>query len=401
MKYLTKLPGWHLAHNVMTTLNRIMRGQKKKDSKKAGIKKQMNNVDNPFINPTIISYCPGLLGLERGLKRAIGSIRTIAYVEIEAFICENILAGMEAGLVDAAPIWCNLKTFNANPFHNKIHGIIGGYPCQPFSVAGNQKGTEDSRHLWPYILRDVKAIGPVWCFFENVRGHLNLGYEEVYRSLSEIGYAVECGIFTAEEVGAPHQRERLFILAIRKLYLAYANEFGFKWNDKRGFQSEIIRNGESMANTNGYGSRDLSGNSTTEREEIKGAEQWEERDEVQRERVRLQSGVSCTELANTNSGRSGENPESSQLRPISIEQSSCNSWPTESYESKERRFDSFPAKPGQQQYSWEAPRTTEPGLGITIDGYNFREDLLRAAGNSVVEQTAEIAFRDLLKKHLG
>lgn len=193
----------------------------------------MTNVDNPFKSPSILSICTGIGSLERGIERAIGTVRTIAYVEIEAFICENLLAGMEAGLVDAAPIWCNLKTFDAKPFRRKIHGIIGGYPCQPFSNAGKRKGQEDSRHLWPYILRDIKTIKPVWCFFENVRGHLTLGYEEVYRSLSEDGYAVECGIFTAEEVGAPHQRERLFILAIRKDYLANAKSIGIGSRTKR------------------------------------------------------------------------------------------------------------------------------------------------------------------------
>ena len=62
--------------------------------------------------------------------------------------------------------------------------------------------------------------------------------------------------------------------------------------------------------------------------------------------------------------------------------------------------ESWPAPPGGAQHSWEAPRTIKPGMGCTVDGYNFREDLLRAFGNSVVEQTAEIAFRDLLKKFI-
>ena len=77
----------------------------------------------------VLSLCYGSGGLETGVNAVI-PIRTVAYVEIEAFQIFNLVAAMEAGVVDPAPIWTNLKTFNGKPFHNKIHGIIGGYPCQ-------------------------------------------------------------------------------------------------------------------------------------------------------------------------------------------------------------------------------------------------------------------------------
>ena len=86
-------------------------------------------VDNPFKSPAILSFCPGLLGIERGLANVIGALRVVAYVEIEAFIIANLVAGMESGLVDPAPIWTDAKTFDAKPFRGRIHGIIGGYPC--------------------------------------------------------------------------------------------------------------------------------------------------------------------------------------------------------------------------------------------------------------------------------
>jgi site-specific DNA-cytosine methylase len=186
-------------------------------------------VDNPFLSPSVISFCPGFLGLERGLARVTGTLRVAVYVEIEAFIIANLISGMQAGLVDAAPVWSDIKTFPAQHFYRKIHGIIGGYPCQPFSIAGKQRGAEDPRHLWPFILSHIAAIGPVWCFFENVRGHLTLGYDEVYRGLSDAGYAVECGLFTAEEVGAPHRRERLFILALSRGFVRSARAERARW----------------------------------------------------------------------------------------------------------------------------------------------------------------------------
>ena len=165
------------------------------------LRKQGSNVDNTE-ELRCISLCSGYGGLDMGLKRAWPSVRTVAYVEIEAFAVANLVAKMEEDKLDAAPIWTNLKTFDGEPFRNRVHIITAGYPCQPFSVAGQRKGTDDPRHLWPYIARIVEAVEPVLCFFENVGGHLTMGFPEVYRSLRNMGYSVEAGLFTAAEVGS-------------------------------------------------------------------------------------------------------------------------------------------------------------------------------------------------------
>jgi len=161
----------------------------------------------------IISLCTGYGGIELGLELARVNVRTVAYVEVEAFAAANLVAKIEEGKMAPAPVWTDVKTFPAQSFSGKVHGITGGYPCQPFSNAGQRKGTEDPRHLWPYIEQHIRTIRPVWCFFENVSGHLSLGFEEVLKSLRDMGYSVEAGLFTAAEVGANHIRERLFILA--------------------------------------------------------------------------------------------------------------------------------------------------------------------------------------------
>jgi DNA (cytosine-5)-methyltransferase 1 len=90
--------------------------------------------------PSILSICTGMRGLERGLERVIGNITVAAYVEIEAFIIYNLVKQMEQGVVAPAPVWTDLKTFPGPSFHGKIHGIVGGYPCQPFSLAGKRGG---------------------------------------------------------------------------------------------------------------------------------------------------------------------------------------------------------------------------------------------------------------------
>ena len=165
---------------------------------------------------THVSLCAGYGGIDIGLSRAIPSLRTVAFSEIEAFACANLVSKMEAGLLDAAPIWTNLKTFPWSEFRDRVDILSGGYPCQPFSSAGKRLGTEDPRHLWPYIADGIRAMRPRVCFFENVEGHISLGLREVISELESIGYKVAWGIFSAREVGAPHQRKRVFILAYRK-----------------------------------------------------------------------------------------------------------------------------------------------------------------------------------------
>ena len=172
------------------------------------------NVDTtPSI--THLGLCAGYGGIELGLKRVFPALRTVALCEIEAFACANLVAKMEAGLMDAAPVWTDLKTFPWQSFRDRVDILTGGYPCQPFSSAGKRLGTEDPRHLWPHIASGIRLLRPRICFFENVEGHISLGLREVISDLERLGYKATWGIFSASEVGAPHQRKRVFILAYR------------------------------------------------------------------------------------------------------------------------------------------------------------------------------------------
>lgn len=364
----------------------------------------MNHVDSAFKSPVILSFCPGILGLERGLERAIGPVRVAAYCEIEAFVCENLVAGMEAGILAPAPIWTDVKTFDGRPFRGKIHGILGGYPCQPFSTAGKRGGEDDPRHLWPHIAGIVDAVRPLWCFFENVSGHLTLGFDQVYQSLSAMGYRVEAGIFTAEEVGAPHQRERLFILAV-------ADTRSSAWRQgvargigdtagKIGLQREgkevtggLEQCGEKMANPIGNGAGTDPGGLTGQGQTNEGEAQWKEWNELQRKRSGADTWDSGTNVAYAQG--IGDSGRSAAICKQNGGSDRCLH--TEFIHPGDR----WPAGPGQLQYEWESPRTIESGLGCRINGYSFREDILRALGNSVVEQQAELAFRILYEKHFS
>tara|TARA_R110002072_G_scaffold6235_9_gene37250 strand:- start:216 stop:1103 length:888 start_codon:yes stop_codon:yes gene_type:complete len=161
----------------------------------------------------VISFCSGYGGIERGLDLAGTDHRVLAYVEIEAYAIANLVNKMESGQLDAAPIYTDLKTFPAHLFRDCVDLITGGYPCQPFSAAGRRKGEEDPRHLWPYIRKHINAIRPTQCFFENVEGHISLGLSSVLSDMEEDGYSTTWGVFSAAEVGAPHQRKRVYILS--------------------------------------------------------------------------------------------------------------------------------------------------------------------------------------------
>lgn len=165
---------------------------------------------------TILSLCAGVGGLDLGLRVAQPNARTVCFVEIEAYAAAILATRMEQDDLDQAPVWTDLRTFDGTPWRGLVDCITAGYPCQPFSVAGKQLGDKDPRHLWPDVFRVVREIDPPLCFFENVPGHLRLGFQQVHDDLRSLGYRVKAGLFSAEEVGASHKRERLFILAYRE-----------------------------------------------------------------------------------------------------------------------------------------------------------------------------------------
>jgi DNA (cytosine-5)-methyltransferase 1 len=91
--------------------------------------------------------------------------------------------------------------------------LCGGYPCQPFSAAGQRKGTADERHLWPYFAEAIRHLRPRYVVLENVAGHRSMGFDRVLADLARLGYDTQWCSIRASDVGVPHRRERLFVLA--------------------------------------------------------------------------------------------------------------------------------------------------------------------------------------------
>lgn len=152
-----------------------------------------------------------------GLMLAEPGFHTRCFVEWEEYPRSTIIAAQRAGYFAPAPIWDDLTTFDAKPFAGAIDTLLAGYPCQPFSQAGKRLGADDPRHLWPHVARVIRELGDGlrWVFLENVAGHITLGAETVLRELWDMGWTPAAGAFSAAEIGAPHERERVFIVAYR------------------------------------------------------------------------------------------------------------------------------------------------------------------------------------------
>ncbi|UYN98377.1 MAG: DNA cytosine methyltransferase [Devosia sp.] len=167
-----------------------------------------------------ISLCTGGGGLDLGLELALPAARSIVMVEREAFAVAHLVAAIEQGFLAPAAIWSDVRTFDGRPWRGVVDFLIGGIPCQPHSLAGKKRGSLDERDLWSPTRRIVVQARPWFGLIENVRGMLSAGADEVagaarvLRDLRRLGYAVECGLFTAAETGSSHLRPRLFILFV-------------------------------------------------------------------------------------------------------------------------------------------------------------------------------------------
>lgn len=147
--------------------------------------------------------------------------RIIGYVEKDEY-CQKILrARIDDELLSNAPIFGDIRAFIDNGCCELYRGITdivsGGFPCQPFSVAGKREAEKDDRNMWPATCEVIKRIAPLYVFLENVPGLVSSGYFGVIlQNFSEIGYDARWMHLSASDCKAPHKRERLWILAYSK-----------------------------------------------------------------------------------------------------------------------------------------------------------------------------------------
>ncbi len=177
-----------------------------------------------------VDLCSGIGGFSLGFEWAELST-PILFCDTEPW-CRKILAKNFPNV----PIATDVKELAHDPERLvPEHDILtAGYPCQPFSVAGRQKGFEDDRHIWPYILRIVAHKRPTWCVFENVHGHIALGLDQVLADLEAEGYSTRTFVVPACGVNAPHKRDRLWIVG-------YSEHDGSSTSKIRGSNAQDAR----------------------------------------------------------------------------------------------------------------------------------------------------------------
>ena len=190
-----------------------------------------------------LALCAGAGGLELGLRLAIGSsYRTVGYVERDCYAASVLVARMEDEVLDLAPVADDLTAFDGHPWRGLVDIVSGGFPCQPWSMAGKGLGTEDERWIWPGIVRIIREVGPGYVFLENVPGLVARdGLGHVLGDLAALGFDAEWLCHSAEAEGAPHERERLWILA------AHAERIGGRGESEPVSQ----RSGETDAHADG------------------------------------------------------------------------------------------------------------------------------------------------------
>lgn len=161
---------------------------------------------------SILSLFSGGGGLDLGIHRAVRGARTVVYVEREAFACEVLAARMEEGALAPAPIWTDVRTFDGRPWRGVVDCVAGGSPCQDLSVAGKRAGLDGERSgLFFQFIRIVEEVRPGYVFWENVGGATS-ALPRVFDAFAALGYAGKAVKLRASDVGASHQRARVFLL---------------------------------------------------------------------------------------------------------------------------------------------------------------------------------------------
>ena len=320
----------------------------------------------------------GIGGFSLGLE-ATGEFETVAFCDYDPF-CQKVLRKHWENV----PIYGDIKELTyeklkANGINN-IDIITGGYPCQPFSVAGNKKGEQDSRHLWPEYFRLVKECRPTWVIGENVGGHIKLGLDTVLSDLESEGYSTRTFSISAASIGANHKRERVWIVA--------------NSNDRLSKQSnEEVRTGR---NTFDNGNSDMA-DSNIERLEgsNRSVSSEHERDKGRNSHEHSDEKI----MANSSSERLERHRREYELREDSEEGKVSRI--SEDVANSERIRQQGPGKPigpsntetdSNGKTSWfdhgsereEGWWDVEPNVGRVAHGISNRVDRLKSLGNSLI-----------------
>ena len=251
--------------------------------------------------------------------------------------------------------------------------LTAGYPCQPFSVAGKQRGEEDDRHIWPEIFRIIKAKRPNWIVCENVYGHISMGLDTVLSDLETEGYSCQPFIVPACAVNAPHRRDRLWIVGYTEHDGSSATEITGKHGQDEERRSERKSKAEQSARTGQPKNNENVGdteNNRCDRGAASARREGAQNKQVKQFSVRGKLSRPSENVAYANNKRSqgrlsgGKDAERQSEHGHTRCSSTAHRQPTE---------------------EWWA---TEPSVGRVANGIPKRVDRLKGLGNAIVPQIA-------------
>ena len=283
----------------------------------------------------VLDLFSGIGGFSLGLERA--GMKTVQFVENDPY-CQKVLAKNFPGI----PIHGDIKTFH---YGTSVQIVSGGFPCPPYSHAGEQRGKEDDRHLWEEYLRIIQEVRPPWVIGENVSGIINMELDQVLSDLEGENYSHQSLIIPACAVNAPHRRDRVWIIARRN---AMGNsEYNGLSTAKESRSPSSISNNSSQGENKTFQSKGTSGRSNIKN------------------------------VAHANKERIQGRKETGNI------------------ESKGTQRNQFSLRCSQRRIgkNW----SIEPELGRVANGIPSRVDRIKSLGNAVVPQIVEIIGRAIME----
>jgi len=337
-----------------------------------------------------LSICGGIGGADEGLSRWS---RSVCYVERDAFAASCLVEGMERQILDRAPIWDDLTTFDGGAWRGCVDLVTAGIPCQPYSYAGKRLGHGDERALWPELVRVVGECEPSLLLIENVPGFL-AECEPVWRELRGLGFEWASPLHsTSAHYGAIHNRHRVFLLAAHAERMQLWLESGGSGGSGRHRSSFLGGVADAVAYAGGSG---LEGGRAGAHEGGNGP--------VHDGVAASDTGVSGLEERGRVGGDDGEEqPSSERDRLLSSDshgygrESEWCGWVFHR-ERQTFRHDADGCHPGCRIAGsfWEA----ESPVCRVDDGFPYRSDRIRVLGNAICPEQVADAFR-LLMEDLG
>tara|TARA_B100000900_G_scaffold69166_1_gene54350 strand:- start:8754 stop:9752 length:999 start_codon:yes stop_codon:yes gene_type:complete len=310
----------------------------------------------------VLDLFSGIGGFSLGLEWA--GMSTVAFCERDPY-CATILKKHWPD----TPVHSDVRNLDGKDYADSIDLVAGGFPCQPFSVAGNRRGSDDDRHLWPEMLRIIQEAKPRWVIGENVFGIINMALDDVQADLEREHYEVRKFVLPAVAVDAHHRRDRVFIIAYRDPSLVNASSEHGRWDTDRRGGAWVELGGDVLAQTRRHQVSDA-----TDRPSSHVADSHGERLQRHGQEHQLrgfgeegQAGGSG-DVADTN-GTRGE-------VGISGQESWQEGHAGESYHQGDQQLRRSP------RGEWPA----EPRVGRVVDGIPNRVDRIKGLGNAVVPQ---------------